>query len=73
MSLLKNFEDDLCLADCVISARFTGLFEADKIGKPVIVYNEFFEQKMLNDFLDGLDFANSSKELVDFLKAKLNE
>lgn len=73
MSLLKNFEDDLCLADCVISARSTGLFEADKIGKPVIVYNEFFEQKMLNDFLDGLDFANSSKELVDFLKAKLNE
>jgi hypothetical protein len=73
MSLLESFEDDLCLADCVISARSTGLFEADKIGKPVIVYNEFFEQKMLNDFLNSLDFANSSTELINFLKVKLNE
>ena len=73
MSFLESFEKDLCLADCIISARSTGLFEADKIGKPVIVYNEFFKHKMLNDFLDSLDFANSGKELIVLLKAKLNE
>lgn len=67
ISNFMSYEEDLCSSDVVVSARSTGLFEANKIGKSVLIYNESFGLRFLNGFLKKLNRVEAVDELLSTL------
>ncbi|ELX6117460.1 hypothetical protein SJ414_000559 [Escherichia coli] len=67
ISRVKSFEEDILSASIIISARSTGLFEADMIGKKVIVYDEGFEGDFMNEYFDTLPRCVDLNEINSFI------
>ncbi|WP_272674282.1 MULTISPECIES: hypothetical protein [unclassified Providencia] len=60
----SNFEDDIINSHFVISARSTGLLEAEMISKKVIIYNKGFGDKYLNEYTQTLTRYDSTSEIL---------
>ncbi|HHR6142250.1 TPA: hypothetical protein ACS72N_002572 [Providencia alcalifaciens] len=63
VSNILSFEEDIINSHIVISARSTGLLEAEMIKKTVIIYNEGYGEKLFNSYTVNLKRADSIQEL----------
>lgn len=65
-----SFEEDIINSDFIISARSTGLFEAEMIGKKAIIYDEYFEGNFMNGFLRTLPKFTNVQDLGNEIDVK---
>lgn len=73
LSEIKDFEVDILSSDFIISARSTGLFEADKFGKNVAIFNHKFSDSFMNDYFKNLAIFESAEEICELVVSMSSE